>query len=424
MAIRTWNRVSISYTCFAAVAVAVGAAACSAAGEPDNGGSSGGSPATTSGGSTSAPTQGGSTASGGALVGSGGSVATSSGGSIAGGGAASSSSTGGAATSGGFSQGGSTQGGAASGGGMAQGGNGAAGSSAGGGSTGTAGSAGSGGAGSGAGAGGGGAGAPSNLGKFSFFVTSQKAIVQLAGNSNGFGGDLRFGETGADAGLRGADKICATIAETTMPGATQKQWRAFLSAADGGNGSPVNAIDRIGEGPWYDRLGRLIAMTKADLLNTRPKGADTAIINDLPNEEGTPNGKPDGATQVDNHDTLTGSNEMGQLFSATATCKNWTSVAKTGDGKPRVGHSWPRSAVPIGGGTIGGGFPGGGFPAGGGGGIGFPGGGINQDHWISALDEAGCAPGINIVEMGPPGNDGTIGSGGGYGGFYCFALTP
>jgi len=44
---------------------------------------------------------------------------------------------------------------------------------------------------------------------------------------------------------------------------------------------------------------------------------------------------------------------------------------------------------------------------------------------MSALDEAGCAPGVNLVEMGPPNpNIPTVGSGGGYGGFYCFALTP
>jgi hypothetical protein len=45
-------------------------------------------------------------------------------------------------------------------------------------------------------------------------------------------------------------------------------------------------------------------------------------------------------------------------------------------------------------------------------------------HWMSALDEAGCAAGVNLKETGGPGNDGKIGSGGGYGGFYCFALTP
>ena len=42
-----------------------------------------------------------------------------------------------------------------------------------------------------------------------------------------------------------------------------------------------------------------------------------------------------------------------------------------------------------------------------------------------ALDEAGCAPGVNLVETGPPNaSNPTVGSGGGYGGFYCFALVP
>ena len=59
---------------------------------------------------------------------------------------------------------------------------------------------------------GGGAG---NDGHFSFFVTSVGAMKRLSGNALGFGGDLRYGETGDGAGLRGADKICATIAETS-----------------------------------------------------------------------------------------------------------------------------------------------------------------------------------------------------------------
>ncbi|MGC4069702.1 MAG: hypothetical protein QM784_34595 [Polyangiaceae bacterium] len=42
--------------------------------------------------------------------------------------------------------------------------------------------------------------------KFSFFVISYKAIIALSGSTNGFGGDLRYGETGSGAGLRGADK--------------------------------------------------------------------------------------------------------------------------------------------------------------------------------------------------------------------------
>lgn len=44
-------------------------------------------------------------------------------------------------------------------------------------------------------------------------------------------------------------------------------------------------------------------------------------------------------------------------------------------------------------------------------------------RWISTLDEGGCAPGAT-----PPGAEsgarGTVGALGGYGGFFCFALTP
>src|SRR4051812_38554586 len=53
---------------------------------------------------------------------------------------------------------------------------------------------------------------------FSFFVTSLRAMQRLSGSADGFGGDLRFGETGEGAGLRGADQICTTIAEQSMPG--------------------------------------------------------------------------------------------------------------------------------------------------------------------------------------------------------------
>ena len=45
--------------------------------------------------------------------------------------------------------------------------------------------------------------------------------------------------------------------------------------------------------------------------------------------------------------------------------------------------------------------------------------------WIQAHAAAGCAPSVTIVQSGgpPPGSDG-VGAGGGYGGIYCFALTP
>jgi hypothetical protein len=223
-------------------------------------------------------------------------------------------------------------------------------------------------------------------------VTSLEAMKRLSGNPLGFGGDLRYGET---TGLAGADKICHDVAEAAMPGAGAKTWRAFLSAV----GPPVvNAIDRVGEGPWYDRMGRQVASTKAKLMKERPDDADATIKNDLPNENGIPN-HMDGApgctdrTCPDNHDTLTGTGATGMLYKndTTYTCNDWTSSAMSG--RPWCGHCWPRQ-----------------------------GSGVN---WMSALAEGGCAPGVNLMENGGPmPGHLDVGTGGGYGGIYCFALTP
>lgn len=228
---------------------------------------------------------------------------------------------------------------------------------------------------------------PEPLAHFSFFVTSLAAVRKLSGSQDGFGGDLRNGKA---TGLAGADSICSTIAEESMPGSSAKGWRAFLSTVAG----PVHAKDRIGAGPWYDRTGRLVAMNLADLLSPRPTGGDAAIVNDLPNEVGVPNHQPDaGSPAVDNHDVLTGSTVAGLLDAASLgnTCNDWTSkVGSTG--KPRIGHSWSTAGAP---------------------------------NWISAHAAGGCAPGVFLVEMGGPqqGNT-TVGAGGGYGAIYCFALQP
>src|SRR6185436_837082 len=155
----------------------------------------------------------------------------------------------------------------------------------------------------------------------------------------------------------------------SMPGASAKQWRAFLSA------SYENAIDRIGEGPWYDRVGRVFAMTKQDLLNERPANADPAIADDFPNEDGVLNHDPDGAGPVDNHEVLTGSNAMGTLYAADAACADWTSTDTT-IGRPRVGHSWTREG-------FGGNLPDSGVDG-------------SFNHWISSWDEAGCGAGSNL----------------------------
>jgi hypothetical protein len=267
--------------------------------------------------------------------------------------------------------------------------------------------------------------AGSALDPFSFFVTSMKGLQELSGNEKGFGGDLKFGKTGQGAGLLGADSICGCLAEKSMPGARAKVWRAFLSAKKGVDGKQVNAIDRIGNGPWYDRLGRLVANNKSELLSDRPN-ADKNIKDDLPNEFGIPNHRPDpNKPVVDNHLTITGSNAKGELFTAADnntgfgglskvsfggfgdfgnpgdsttgwTCDDWTST--TIKANPRAGMSWPQSAMMMGGYT----------------------------NWISAWNMSGCEAGYDLEEITGAGKTGvyTIGNGGGYGGFYCFALNP
>lgn len=240
--------------------------------------------------------------------------------------------------------------------------------------------------------------AGADLDKFSFFITSQEGLFKLAkafsGGDKGFGGDLRYGNTGAGAGLKGADKICEDLAESSMPGSKVKVWRAFLSATADASGKQVNAIDRVGEGPWYDRLGRLVAENKAGLLSTRPAG-DPEISADLPNEFGVPNHRPDPTKpEVDNHLTMTGSNNQGQLYGPNSTCEDWTSTAKRPG--PRVGMSWPQA------------------------------GGMPLKNWISEWDQSGCEAGFDLDPRTGAGNrdDYSVGKGGGYGGYYCFALSP
>lgn len=277
-----------------------------------------------------------------------------------------------------------------------------------------------------------GSGAPSatdseRLAQFSFFVTSLASIRAVSGSEQGFGGDLRFGETGEGAGLRGADAICRSIAERGIEGAGVKVWRAFLSTTSGGpDGGPVHARTRIGNGPWYDARGRLVAATLEDLLTPdRPQGADPAIANDLPNEFGVPNhqaGAPGcvGGECPDNHQILTGTNCAGELYTGGAigvgmyrvqdtckgipavsltpnpdyTCDDWSS--KEPSGAPWCGHSWPR----VGSGR----------------------------SWMSAANDGGCAPCVSLVEAGGVHPDdpshACVGAAGGYGGFYCFEYRP
>lgn len=217
--------------------------------------------------------------------------------------------------------------------------------------------------------------APVTTMKFSFFVTSLATMRSQSGSMDGFGGNL--------GGLTGADRICQRAAAAVGAGA--KTWRAFLSTYN--NGTPVHAIDRIGNGPWYDRNGRLIAMNRAGLVSGNRPAGDAATIDDLPDENGTPV-----KTFGDSHDIVTGSNTMGILDgnNAAATCNDWTDATAGTANVVRLGHSWPASS---------------------------------GQHWIRAHTARGCSPGVNLTQNGP-GTGTAIGAGGGWGGIYCFALTP
>lgn len=156
--------------------------------------------------------------------------------------------------------------------------------------------------------------------KMTFFITS-------AGPGNG--ADL--------GGLDGADAHCNKLAKAA--GSKRSDWKAYLSVSarvDRSSGKPrvipgVNARDRIGDGPWHNAKGMLIARNLHDLHSNnnwinRRNGLD---------ENGNPvNGRGD---KPNRHDILTGSDPSGRYSTAGAdtTCSAWTSSDK---GSAIVGH--------------------------------------------------------------------------------------
>ena len=143
----------------------------------------------------------------------------------------------------------------------------------------------------------------------SFFVTSA---------GSGKGADL--------GGLDGADRQCQALAQAV--GAGGKTWHAYLSTQGAG---AVNARDRIGNGPWQNAKGVVIAKSVDDLHGANNNvNKQTAIT-----EKGdVVNGRGD---KPNTHDILTGSMPDGRAFTGTEdrTCGNWT---KSGQGSAMVGH--------------------------------------------------------------------------------------
>ena len=196
------------------------------------------------------------------------------------------------------------------------------------------------------------AASPAPASTMGFFITS-------AGSGNG--ADL--------GGLAGADQHCARLAEAM--GVSGRTWKAYLSSPAAAGRPAVNARDRIGNGPWYNAKGVMVASDVAMLHgDANLLGKENSL-----NEKGEiVNGRGDTPNM---HDILTGSTLDGRASSDTTdtTCRNWTS---SGEGRALVGHH-----DRIGGGT-------------------------NPTSWNSAHGSRGCSlPNLQ--------------SSGGNGLFYCFA---
>lgn len=136
------------------------------------------------------------------------------------------------------------------------------------------------------------------------------------------------GSGGALGGLAGADALCERLAAGAGVGG--RNWRAYLSTQVSGAVAAVNARDRIGNGPWMNVKGMVIANNLAELHGTNNLNKETALT-----ESGAMvPARPDPENK---HDIMTGSKPDGTAFppGTDVTCSNWTS----GDqGGAMVGH--------------------------------------------------------------------------------------
>jgi len=144
---------------------------------------------------------------------------------------------------------------------------------------------------------------------------------------------------GADlGGLAGADAHCQALAQAA--GAGNKTWRAYLSTNGRGGANAVNARDRIGNGPWQNAKGVIIATSVADLHSANNKMSKENALNErgvrIPARGDRPN----------MHDILTGSDKDGRAYppNMDLTCNNWTS---SGPGVAMLGHADREGNPPV-----------------------------------------------------------------------------
>jgi hypothetical protein len=167
-------------------------------------------------------------------------------------------------------------------------------------------------------------------------VEAQQQPAQQAAPQLPQAPDMTFFVTGAGpgkgadlGGLEGADQHCQQLAQ--RHGAGGKTWRAYLSTQPADGKPTVNARDRIGNGPWQNFKGEIVAQNIDDLHSDNNKlGMNTSLSERgqiIPGVGFAPN----------RHDVLTGSTPEGRAFPAgeDRTCRNWTSSTQ---GAAMVGH--------------------------------------------------------------------------------------
>ncbi len=152
-------------------------------------------------------------------------------------------------------------------------------------------------------------------------AAAQSAQMNFFLTSAGSGDGANLG------GLQGADQICQDRAYAV--GAGDLIWRAYLSTT---GESSENARDRIGDGPWYNYAGTMVARDVDDLHSeSNLLGKENSLT-----ERGEQvNGRGDSPNM---HDIITGSTMDGMASDADGdtTCENWTSNGS--DGSALVGH--------------------------------------------------------------------------------------
>lgn len=112
-------------------------------------------------------------------------------------------------------------------------------------------------------------------------------------------------------GLADADAQCQQLAGAV--GAGGRTWRAYLSTHGTPEQQAVNARDRIGNGPWYNANGMLIAASLADLHGDIQRDTNLLFQDNAVTEKGElVNGRVRPEGTGNEHDILTGSDSHGR----------------------------------------------------------------------------------------------------------------